>query len=414
MPYSKVFTRYEHDTLLERDVGKNVIESLQHYYGTRGTPFFSLVHNGVKFNQYVGVIQVGNKQIEILPKIDRNTDGKDIWRDVLIQMLRITSGIEAYATSNSNLKIQHNSIFNLYIELFINECEKLTHRGLIKRYHKQKENKKALKGRLDIPGQIRYNIVHKERFFVDYSTYDQDHLINQILKQTLLVLGYLTSVPSLLNRIKRLLLYFENIQQFYPSESSFNNLHFGRKNQHYKEALKIARMILLNYHPDIRMGHNDVLALMFDMNQLWEKYITMQFKKYLREEYQISVQRSKVFWKNGISDKKIKPDLILTNRLNENERIILDTKWKIPDDRLPGENDLRQMFAYNRLFESRLSVLLYPGKNDSIIGEFQTTNGGHCTALQLNVIDSAGKLILDRSLVDPITSLLEKFENEYV
>ena len=44
-------------------------EALGWYNEKHGGGFFTLTPKGVKLNQYVGVIQVGNIIIEILPKI---------------------------------------------------------------------------------------------------------------------------------------------------------------------------------------------------------------------------------------------------------------------------------------------------------------------------------------------------------
>ena len=50
-------TRFEHEKLLAKDAGvdKALISALEQYHGTRGTPYFTLIHQGVRFNQFVGV-----------------------------------------------------------------------------------------------------------------------------------------------------------------------------------------------------------------------------------------------------------------------------------------------------------------------------------------------------------------------
>ena len=55
-------------------------------------------------------------------------------------------------------------------------------------------------------------------------------------------------------------------------------------------------MILLNVHPDISRGRDDVLALMFDMNDLWEQYAALQIRRHLRDRFTVATQKSNVFW----------------------------------------------------------------------------------------------------------------------
>ncbi len=62
-----------------------------------------------------------------------------------------------------------------------------------------------------------------------------------------------------------------------------------------------------------------------------------------------------------------KPDIVL--ELEGGNKILLDTKWKLIHDR-PSEEDLRQMFTYNKLFDSDIAFLVYPGNKPSITGEF--------------------------------------------
>lgn len=402
MPMGKSITVFEHEKLTKKSdplFTAQLFEQLERYYGTNGTPYYSLIHKGVKFNQFVGVIQVGDTSIEVLPKTDRSTADKNTWRDVLIQMLRITSGIEASATSRSDLKLHSNSIFDLYIELFIKECEKLTHQGLVKKYRKVKENQTALKGRLHMPGQVRDNMIHKERFHVEYSKYDYNHLINQILRKTLTVLTQIPIRFDLRSRVKRQLLYFENIGDCVANEALFNLVFLNRKTERYSEALEIARLILLNYHPDISKGSNHVLALMFDMNQLWERFITKMMRRHLSNRYSVKAQSSKIFWQSERGRKRLKPDILLIPKDQTDEKIVVDTKWKSPSKYRPSDNDLRQIFAYNQLFDCKKGVLLYPGAEKQTMGRFETENGGNCAIRSIHVIDELGKLLTDESLL---------------
>ena len=64
---------FEHQRLRydqgDQRISKELYEALERFHGT-GTPFFKLIYNGVQFNEYVGVLQVGGSLIEVLPKTD--------------------------------------------------------------------------------------------------------------------------------------------------------------------------------------------------------------------------------------------------------------------------------------------------------------------------------------------------------
>jgi len=48
-------------------------------------------------------------------------------------------------------------------------------------------------------------------------------------------------------------------------------------------------------------------------------------------------------------------------------------------DRKPSEDDLRQMFAYNKLFGASQAFLLYPGEYSIVSGEFyKSEENGLC------------------------------------
>jgi 5-methylcytosine-specific restriction enzyme subunit McrC len=157
------------------------------------------------------------------------------------------------------------------------------------------------------------------------------------------------------------LLSFPELEDINVLQATFGNLVFNRKTAHYREAMEISAMLLLNYRPDISTGQNHVLAILFDMNDLWEEYIYRQLFRSKPAHWLIKSQNSKQFWqlKGSNSSKTIRPDIIIHNTINDT-RVVLDTKWKLPDNNIPTDADLKQMFVYNEYWQGNNALLVYP------------------------------------------------------
>jgi 5-methylcytosine-specific restriction enzyme subunit McrC len=276
---ANTITVYEHQPLrLGAIFTSSHLKKMAEFYGEGDCPYYTLINEGVKFKEYVGVIQVGDLTIEILPKTDKYSKKEDEekWRSVLIDMLRKSGILKVSAPTSANLSIRRNHILDLYFELFLSEIERLLHEGLIKKYRKTESNLSTLKGKLNFSKHIAHNLVHQEHLYCEYTTYDVHHNINQILFKTLKLLSRINTSPSLYSRVGNLLLNFPEMDDLKVSETTFRKINFDRKNLRYKDALDISELLLLNYHPDVKSGRRHLLALMFDMNRLWEKYVFRQ------------------------------------------------------------------------------------------------------------------------------------------
>lgn len=171
------------------------------------------------------------------------------------------------------------------------------------------------------------------------------------------------------DRISRLLFDFPEVDRLQVYARHFERIPDSRKLQDYREALQIAELLLLNYRPDLMAGRNHLLALLFDMNSLWEEYIYRILQKEYGREWRIQSQQSRVFWER----QHIRPDLVLEHRKDPSRRFIIDTKWKTPDQNRPSDSDLKQMYVYNLHWDCRRSILLYPATpaNKDTSGRFQ-------------------------------------------
>ncbi|WP_052599640.1 McrC family protein [Aureispira sp. CCB-QB1] len=395
----KHFIIYEHQKLRIGDKYKEWTfedkdrQALETFYGTEGVPYFKLIHRGVRFIQYVGVLQIGNLRIEVLPKADRSSE-ENKWRDLLIGMLKAVGTFNIQAPSYSALQTKQNFILDLYISLFIQEVESLLHKGLVKKYYQIEKNSLALKGSLLFGKHLQKNVVHQERFYVRQTTYNKAHLLHQILYKTILLLKQINLNQSLSSRIGSLCLHFPEMKPIKVTTATFKKIVLNRKTAAYKNALEIARLLLLNYHPDLKGSSDNVLALMFDMNYLWEAFVYKSLLKHAPKDVQITKQVHRNFWQSKAKKNTgMRPDIILTS---STQKAVLDTKWKTIGSHNPSIHNLRQLYVYHRYYSAQRVALVYPGEGDIQRGRYfkdlEQTNELSCNECSVITIETKDQI----------------------
>lgn len=365
MANPKKISVFEHQRIKIGDVidgyaiSEHIIHSLQVHHGQAGVPYYTLTHLGIKFNEFVGVLQIGNTTIEVLPKIDKfHENDKNYWQRFLIDMLLKAGIFEVLAPSNSSLKLKANSILDLYIELFINEVEYLQRCGLIKKYKKKEANLPTIKGKLLFTKNIIQNHSRQDRNFVEFQCYSPEHKLHQIIFKTIRLLSSISTNYSLKSKIGVISLNFPEMPDIYINHGTFETIKYNRKSMAYKCAIDIAKLLLLKFHPDILSGRSDVLALMFDMNILWERYVFQKIKKE-NKNLKVSAQQSMIFWQDIQNNKSnIRPDIVIEKGSDQCK--VYDTKWKTPEGK-PSSSDLQQMYVYQDQFKAVEVGLIYPG-----------------------------------------------------
>lgn len=129
-------------------------------------------------------------------------------------------------------------------------------------------------------------------------------------------------------------------------------------------------MILQGYSSIGNKGADKSFAILFEMNDVYEKYIANLLRMNL-DKYTIHPQHNKYkLLKNEKTDKDIfslKPDIVI--KVDNKEKIIIDTKWKKLNENINRHGvkreDFYQMYAYlTRYKESKTAILLYPNNYD--------------------------------------------------
>lgn len=355
MPTLQVF---EQQTLRvqkgELSIGE--FEALALFNEQHQNKYFLVLHQGIRFKNYVGVLQVGQLTIEILPKLEQHLNVQDTWRNWLLQMLQFCQFIKIETSTRTQLAIHEGSLLDLYINFFITELEQIICKGRLSQYYTESSNQYSLKGKLLFEKQIQYNSIHKERFYTQRRHYGLQHDLHALLFRAIQITQNICKQHDQQRKLRQLLQYFEvpSLPSNFPLLSSTQiQKKLGQAHAYYKTSIEIAQMLIHHYTPDLRGGDYEVLGILFDMNLLFEEYIYRQCSSLRIPDLQIKKQVSRLFWEQ----KTLRPDLVIQY---QDKAFVLDTKWKLLNYANPNDADLKQMYAYGQLFDSQRNILIYP------------------------------------------------------
>ena len=328
---------------------------------------------------YVGVIQTSRgTTIEILPKVDLD-GGKDKKREreIFLRMLRHWRDGPCRNFNNADVRALKNfPLLEAFIGMFLKDVHELTRRGLACAYNEIEENRHTLKGKLLIAKNLRHNLIHKERFYVQYQEFSANRPINRLLKSTLLLLQRLSRSETNRSHIRQARLYFEDIPASSNVDADLVRARVDRTMPLYNRLFPWARLFLKRASPTTWKDRNPALALLFPMERIFEDYVAhLICMAAVDTGWKVKTQESSyhLIEKNPKNkpEFRLRPDIVTRRNTGERREVrVMDTKWK----RLSGDDkkhhdisqsDLYQMYAYGKKYHTEKDAapalyLLYP------------------------------------------------------
>lgn len=270
-----------------------------------------------------------------------------------------------------------NQLTPLLVLHFISLLERLVKHGLKKDYLLHEENLKAkVKGRILFGKHLKSNVFQQrsDRIYCQYQEYTEDISENRLLKKALLFserildrcdsLKRQSQYPDLQLRLNRLKASFshisDDIEPYQVQKLSSNKLFKG-----YKEAIRVAKMILRRFDYSIREASSEQHStppFWIDMTRLYEMWVLHRLQK-------LGINPI-MFQEAGFYGRQV-ADFVIRE-----ENLILDAKYKpkYVEDWVDID-DIRELSGNAR--DDRLlpnlpedysprCIFLYPGNTDEL------------------------------------------------
>ena len=380
---------------------------------------------------WVGVLQIPGLQLEILPKTEESTsqESDEEVRDIrgnLMEML-LRGGLSAVrARGVADLALKRGNLHDQLVDAFLERTLFELRRGLDRGYSTEEGNLATLRGKLVLSRHVALNAAQKARFYCRHDVLTEATQISVRIKQACRVLAARALPVAVLVKCQQVLALLDDVPdlQFRHSESAPV---FTRQNERFADIYGFACMLLEGQAPDAKSGEVETFSLLFDMEQVFERYIAAFLALEVMPRFrdaslypQAKGHRHNLYLDGQEKVLRMAPDLLFVHETEgAKHTLIVDTKWKRLSEEesgRPSRPDLYQLYAYLHRYDCRRAYLLYPkaagvqardlgarGRNDSHAG----TVGVRFVDLNRKLWTREGKAALAEELTDIVREGLD-------
>lgn len=275
-------------------------------------------------------------------------------------------------------------IHDLFAEILIRAISFQLKQGLYRQYVHRQESMYSVRGKINIAGSIKHRTRQSNMLTCEYDELSEDNIYNQIVVTTSRILIRHPKVKD--NRkaqLKKLMLFFSNVQEIDARIIHWNMLRFDRNNKHYRMILYICYFILDNMLLSTDEGKYKIREFSDEhMCRLFEKFVLGYYKRHHPE---LKANAGQVSWNTNeeASSFSFLPIMQTDIMLSKGERtLIIDTKYysqitqKHYDKSTIHSHNQYQIFAYvmNHDKDHRGNVdgmLLYAKTQEDIVADGQ-------------------------------------------
>ncbi len=303
-------------------------------------------HWRVSAHNYVGSINVEGLQVLVRPKIPLRN---------LFLLLEV--GLKERDWHDEAVRFETTGdLLPALVSFFARTTETTLARGLYHSYREQRDRLVALRGRIDIARQLAQPgvVIPTACRFTEFTA---DLIENSYLKaavsRSLRVAGV---QPIDRRRLMQHLVTLEDVGDLRHHHSDHDRVVFSRLNEHYRPALRLARLVLANLTLQDIVGEMQASSFMLDMNELFERFVTDRLQQILRGRLDVKGQhRDRLDEERTVA---IRPDLVF--RTAGSPRFVADIKYKLTGEDASGRHpDYYQLLAYTTALDLPEGALIY-------------------------------------------------------
>lgn len=367
------------DSAAPGELSLSDVEALDRAQKAMGVEAFGWVNRTrIKAKHYVGIIATQNVRLEILPKIDRGSglDATltDTTRGALVKMIAAAMNVPVHDGEITKLASQDQDLLEIFMTVFATRLSAKVRQGLTRRYQRHEDVLPRLRGKLNVTQQFTRLVAYPDRLACEYDEFTADTPLNRLLLCAVQTLRRVTTLSRTQRLFSEIATQFDGVQALDIGTALKSPVLIDRRQSEWRVIERLARLLLNTQYQTIHGGPQEGVALLFDMNQLFEAYVARIAQKTLRPlGYDVRTQGPQNYLAAHIALNgrhrgafATRPDIHVSGN---DKTVIMDTKWKRLDDAQSAQGisqaDAYQMYGYAGVYRADMVVLIYPGFKQS-------------------------------------------------
>ena len=276
-------------------------------------------------------------------------------------------------------------------------------RGLLHGYRTEEEALQTVRGRIRVADQLRRRFGAPLPVEVRYDDFTDDVLANQLVKAAADRLGKLRIRSQSSRRdLAWVAATLDNVSLVEFPAKAVPEVKFDRLNEHYREVVTLARLILRHTSIEAARGRVRANGFLMDMNVVFQEFVTWALREALgvSERAFRSDTRLQPIHLDTAEQVQLKPDLSWWD--GSTCTFVGDAKYKRVKHAHVRNADLYQLLAYTTALDLPGGLLIYAkGEPDDVVHRVRHAG----KQLEVATLDLSGNI---DSLRDEIGKLAER------
>jgi len=264
-------------------------------------------------------------------------------------------------------------------------------RGLGREYISCRDELSSPAGKIEISASVKQRSLLKKKLVCEYDVFTENAYINQILKTTALLIIRSSDVDAERKKeLKKLMLYFANVDECDPRWIAWSGIKYHRNNATYKMLINICYLIVAGMLQTEQGGTKKLSRYLDDqrMHRLFERFVLEYFRKHYPHFH---VSAAHIDWDVDDGIVEFLPLMRSDVTIEYGDKtLIIDTKYysrtmqtnNLYDSQTLHSSNLYQIYTYVKNWDKDNSgnvsgVLLYAKTDEEITPNKEYKMGGN-------------------------------------